>query len=108
VVERQSIDQRPEAKAFGALCDSRQIHAWRGSHAERREVMLGHVICIKSAAFECFDHAEAIFIELVEFDMSAIKVIENADVKHSLPARFFCRRHGSRLYLELTIVELII
>lgn len=87
MVQRQQIHERTESDAPCALRDGREIDAGGRRHAERRRVMLGHVIRAESGSVRGFDEAEARLVEIV-----AIDVVENAerDLAHrvvSLPAR---------------------
>ncbi len=83
MVERQGIDQRPEPQFFGALRDRGQEHARRRPHAERRRMVLGHVIGVEARAVEPFDQRKPIFVIVRERKPVAVQMIE----KFRIPSR---------------------
>jgi hypothetical protein len=80
MIERQRIDQRPEAQALGALRDGRQEHAGARRHAKRRRVMLSDVIGVESEPVVDLGQAEAGFVVVAQRQIVAVEMIEDAEL----------------------------
>ena len=81
MIERQRVDQRP-AEPPRTLRDCGEENAGRGCHAERRRVVLGHVIGVKAKAVIGFGELQAILIEFGERQPGAVEMIEYAECQH--------------------------
>ena len=85
IIQRQDIDQRPEQDLFGALGHGGEEHAGRGRHAERRRVMLGHVIAVNAGRLVSFDHLQAIFVDVGQRRVAAaVQMVEDPEF-HGFP-----------------------
>jgi hypothetical protein len=85
MIQRQRVDQRAEAQALRALRDGGQIHAGRGCQAQRRRVMLGHVIAVEAGLVVGLDQRQAIGIETIERAGAAIHVVKHAELHGNVP-----------------------
>ena len=65
MIERQRVDQGPEAELLGALRDAGEIDRRRGGQAERRLVVFGDVVAIEAAAIVGFDDLETVVVEVL-------------------------------------------
>ena len=85
MVQRQTINQRPEAKAFGALCNGGQEQVRRRRHAQRRRVMLGHMVGADTDLIVALDQLQPVFIiagQILTRDQ--IEMVEYAEF-HEVP-----------------------
>src|ERR1700730_7558535 len=81
MVERHRPDERPEPEPLGALGDRGQKDAGRWRHAERRRMMLGHVIAIEARPVVRLRNAQAILVIVRERAAAAgvsVEMIENS------------------------------
>jgi len=81
--KRQREDQRTEAQSPRALRHRGVEHARRGREPERRRVVLGRVIGVEAAAIVGFDDLEPLLVEIVQREIIAVEVIENAEFHSS-------------------------
>src|ERR1700749_1077137 len=79
------VDQRAKAQAFGTLGYSGQHDAGRRRHAERRRVMLGDMVGVKSAAIVDFGELEPALIEIGKARIAAIDMIEDPEFHGLIP-----------------------
>jgi hypothetical protein len=79
MVQRQRVDQRPEAKVSRALRHRGEEHARRRRHAERRGVMLGQVIGMEAGPVIGLDDLQPLLVVLCQRHVVAVEVIENAE-----------------------------
>ena len=86
IVERQDVDQRPEQHRPRPLGDGGEEYAGRGCHAQRRRVVLRHVVAVDSRRLVTLHHPEAVFVELGERDFAAaVDVVEDAEFHRRAP-----------------------
>ncbi len=86
MIERQRINQRPEVKLPGALCDGREIDARRRRHAERRRMVLGAMVAVDAGAVVGLHQLEAVFVEIAERLIVPVDVIEDSEFqRHVTP-----------------------
>ena len=79
MIEAERIDQRAETERGGALGDGGEEQAGRGRHAERRAVMLGHMIGVETRPLVELDEAQALFVLALGVRPRAIEVVEDAE-----------------------------
>jgi hypothetical protein len=83
VVGGQHVHQRAEAKTLGALRHRGKEDARRRREAERRRMMLAHVVGPKSRGIVEFDQSQAVFVLLAELIRSAVVLIEYTKLHHT-------------------------
>ena len=83
MMERKRVDQRAEAQRLRALGDRGQEYAGRGGEPERRRVVLGGVIRVEAAAIVGLDQLQALLIEIRQWNLAAIQVVENTEFHSS-------------------------
>jgi len=71
---------RPEPDAPGALCDGGKEHAWRWRQAERRRMVLAHVIGAKAGAVVKLDQSQAVFILFGGLIRTAVVLVEDTEL----------------------------
>src|SRR6185312_10051669 len=71
--------ERAQADALRALGRGAQEDARLRRHADRVPVMLGEVIAVDAERVRRLDELDALFVELRQRRIAAIKVIENSD-----------------------------
>ena len=82
MIERQQIDERPEAQPARALRDRRKKDAGRGRAAERRAVMLGQVIGVEALALDQLDEPQALLELRAARRAVVVEMIENSEAQH--------------------------
>jgi len=86
MIERQDVDERPEAEPFGALRNRGEEHARRGCHAERRRMVFGDVIGMEADPVIGLDQSETGFVVVAKRDGAAVEMIEYAELHGAHPA----------------------
>ena len=66
MIERERVDERPEAEPLRPLRDGGEEDARRGRHAERRRVMLGEVIGVEAARVIGLDQLQPLLVLTAE------------------------------------------
>ena len=80
MVQRQRVDQRPEAQPARALRHRREEHAGRGRHAERRGVVLGQVIAAQAQPVVGLDQLQPVLVVLAQRHRAEVEMIEDAEL----------------------------
>ena len=80
MIEAQRIGERPEAKLGRTLGDGGEEQAGRGRRAQRRAVVLGHVIGVKTRPFIDLGQAEAVFILAPQVGAGPVQMIEDGEL----------------------------
>jgi len=83
MVKRKDVDKRPDPDGAGALDRRRQEHARAPRHAERRRVVLRHVIAVKARLLDQPEQTQAVFEELAQRPTVAVEVIEDRELQHA-------------------------
>ena len=83
MIEAERIGERPEAKGGRALRDGGEKQARRGRGAQRRAVMLGHVIGVEAGPFVELDQSQAVFILAPQIGARSVEVIEDGELHYS-------------------------
>ena len=79
MIERQQIDQRPEAQFRRALRQRCEDQRRRGGGAERRRVMFGDVIAVEAGAIVSLGDGQPLGVELAERHARVVDVVEDAE-----------------------------
>ena len=97
VVERQDVDQRPEQHRPRPLGDGGEEYAGRGRHAQRRRVVLRHVVAVDSRRLVTLHHPEAVLVEVGERDFAAaVEMVEDAEFHRRAPGSAMLRTTSPR------------
>ena len=83
MMKRKDVDKWADPDFAGALDRCRQEDARARRHAERRRVVLRHVIGVKARLLDQFEQAQAIFEELAQRPTIAVEVIEDGKLQHA-------------------------
>ena len=89
MVERQQVDQRPELQPARALRQCREDYARRGREAERRAVMFGDVVTMKTAAVVHLAEPQPPFQMLGERQAAVVHMVENPELHRRLSRSAF-------------------
>jgi hypothetical protein len=90
VMQRQRVDQRPEAQAPRALRHCGEKDAGSRRHAERRRMMLGQVIAADAEPVIGLDQRQPVLVKLAERLGPAVEMVEDADLHHAVPSGVPC------------------
>ena len=88
--QRQRVDQRADAQPFGALRDRGEKHAGRTGCAERRRMVLGDQVGVKTFAVVHLGQPQPVLVMLRERQVAAIDVIEDTELQDRLLRLLFC------------------
>src|SRR5713226_8652357 len=79
MVERHRPNQRPETKPLRPLRDGGEEDARRGSHSQRRRMMLGEMIGVEAGAIIGLRYAQAVLVVIRERPARAVEMIEDTE-----------------------------
>ena len=79
IVDRQQVDERAEAYALRPLRDGGEPDARGGRKAERRAVVLAHLIDVEAASVAELDQLQTVFVLLVRREAAGVILIEKAE-----------------------------
>ena len=79
VVDRQQVDQRAEAQAFGALAQRGEQDPGRRREDQRRAVVLGDVVTMKAMRIVSLGHPEPRLEVLGERQAAVVDVVEHPE-----------------------------
>ena len=81
VVEREDVDQGAKQHRPRPLGDGGEENAGGGRHAERRRVMLRHVVAVDSRRLVPLDHPQPVLVEVRQRDLAAaVDMVEDAEL----------------------------
>src|SRR5258708_29417808 len=80
MIEAERIGKRSEAKSGRALGDGGEEQAGRGRRAQRRAVVLGHVIGVETRPFIDLGQPQAVFILAPQVGAGPVQVIEDGEL----------------------------
>lgn len=79
MIEGKQVYQRPQADVFGALASRRQENAGRGRNAQGREVVLSHLVGIKTVLIGVLQHLEPFLENLARLAVAPFDPIKYAE-----------------------------
>src|SRR6185437_7259541 len=91
MMDGQGVDKRAEAQLPSALRERRHEDARRRGDAQRRAVVLGHVVAVIPAAIIGLGEGEALLVKCLERQRTAIEMIEDSKF-HGLTPEAQARR----------------
>jgi len=83
MMKREDVDKRADPDLVRTLDRRRQEHARAPRHAERRRMVLRHMIGVKTRVLDEFEQAQAFLEKLTQRPTVAVKVIEDRKLQHA-------------------------